>query len=119
MGLGSTYGICRSATTTTLGAIAGIAVILWTVAFDTYYAVVDREDDLVVGIKSTAILFGRYDLLVILLLQLGMLILLAMAGNYFGRGWIYALGLLAAAAYFLNQFWIARSRQPEACFKAF
>ena len=95
------------------------AVILWTIAFDTYYAMVDREDDLVVGIKSTAILFGRYDLVVILLLQLGMLILLAMAGNYFDRGWIYIVGLFAAAAYFLNQYWIARFRKPEACFRAF
>ena len=95
------------------------AVILWTIAFDTYYAMVDREDDLVVGIKSTAILFSRYDLAVILLLQLGMLILLVVAGNYFDRGWIYSVGLFAAATYFLNQFWIARFRQPEACFRAF
>ena len=95
------------------------AVILWTIAFDTYYAMVDREDDLVVGIKSTAILFGRYDLVVILLLQLGMLILLAMAGNYFDRGWIYIVGLFAAVAYFLNQYWMARFRRPEACFRAF
>lgn len=96
-----------------------LAVILWTIAFDTYYAMVDREDDLVVGIKSTAILFGRYDLFIIILLQLGMLLLLVLAGIYFERGWIYTLGLLAAGGYFLNQYRLARSREPVACFKAF
>ena len=69
------------------------AVICWTVAFDTYYAMVDRDDDLQIGIKSTAILFGKGDLLIIALLQIAMLILLASAGAYFNRGWIFATGL--------------------------
>ncbi len=96
-----------------------VAVILWTIAFDTYYAMVDRRDDLMVGIKSTAILFGRHDLSVIVLLQLGMLLLMLMAGNYFDRGWIYTFGLFAAGVYFINQHRVARSREPEACFSAF
>jgi 4-hydroxybenzoate polyprenyltransferase len=96
-----------------------VAVILWTIAFDTYYAMVDREDDLKVGIKSTAILFGRYDLLIIALLQLMTLILLFTAGLEFGRSWFYMSGLIAAALYFVNQYIQARSREREACFKSF
>jgi 4-hydroxybenzoate polyprenyltransferase len=96
-----------------------VAVILWTIAFDTYYAMVDREDDLKVGIKSTAILFGRYDLLIIALLQLMTLILLFTAGLEFGRSWFYMSGLIAAALYFVNQYIQARSREREACFESF
>jgi len=95
------------------------AIIVWTIAFDTYYAMVDREDDLKVGIKSAAILFGRYDLLIIALLQLAALALLSMAGVSFGRGVFYFLGLALAAAYFIIQHLNAKSREPEGCFKAF
>ena len=95
------------------------AIILWTIAFDTYYAMVDREDDLKVGVKSTAILFGKQDLLIIAILQVSTLILLYLAGNYFNRGWIYGLGLIIAAGYFISQHLQARSRDTEGCFKAF
>jgi len=95
------------------------AIVLWTIAFDTYYAMVDREDDLTIGIKSTAILFGKQDLLIIAILQILALILLTLAGSYFQRGWIYSLGLIIAAAYFISQHLLARTRQPEGCFKAF
>ena len=95
------------------------AVICWTVAFDTYYAMVDRKDDLQIGIKSTAILFGRQDLLLIALLQIATLILLVMAGLYFDRGWIFNLGLVMAAGYFIAQYRQARERDPSGCFKAF
>ena len=95
------------------------AIILWTIAFDTYYAMVDREDDLKVGIKSTAILFGRHDLLVIAMLQLATLGLLYVAGVSFGRGAFYFFGLALAAAYFVIQHINAKSREPEGCFKAF
>lgn len=96
-----------------------VAVILWTIAFDTYYAMVDREDDLLIGIKSTAILFGNRDLVIIAVLQLASLILLAMAGLHFERGWLYALGLITAGGYFINQHRQARTREIEGCFKAF
>ena len=95
------------------------AIVLWTIAFDTYYAMVDREDDLTIGIKSTAILFGKQDLLVIAILQILTLILLTLAGSYFQRGWIYSLGLIIAAAYFISQHLLARTRQTEGYFKAF
>ncbi len=95
------------------------AVTFWTIAFDTYYAMVDREDDLLIGIKSTAILFGRYDLLIIALLQLAVLLLMGVAGVLFGRGPMYFSALAVAAAYFINQHLVSRGRDREACFKAF
>jgi 4-hydroxybenzoate polyprenyltransferase len=95
------------------------AIVLWTIAFDTYYAMADREEDLKIGIKSTAILFGKQDLLIIAVLQVLTLILLATAGNYFNRGWIYDLSLIIAAGYFVSQHLQARARKTEGCFKAF
>jgi 4-hydroxybenzoate polyprenyltransferase len=95
------------------------AVILWTIAFDTYYAMVDRNDDLHIGIKSTAILFGKYDLVIIGALQFAMLALLVCAGLLFDRGAAYFAGLVVAAFYFINQFVISRGRDREACFAAF
>jgi 4-hydroxybenzoate polyprenyltransferase len=95
------------------------AIVFWTIAFDTYYAMVDRDDDLQIGIKSTAILFGKYDLLIIGLLQLAVIALLLWAGLLFDRGAIYFIGLAVAAAYFINQHIISRSRDREACFSAF
>ena len=95
------------------------AVVFWTMAFDTYYAMVDRDDDLQIGIKSTAILFGRYDLFIIALLQIAVLSLLVVAGLLFGRGIIYFIGLAAAAGYFTHQYFISRGRDREACFTAF
>jgi 4-hydroxybenzoate polyprenyltransferase len=95
------------------------AIVLWTVAFDTYYAMVDREDDLKIGVKSTAILFGKQDLLIIAILQISTLVLLYLAGNYFNRSGMYDLGLVISAGYFIVQHFQARSREPEGCFKAF
>jgi len=95
------------------------AVVFWTIAFDTYYAMVDRKDDLQIGIKSTAILFGKYDLLIIGLLQVAVLALLIWAGLLFDRGTVYFIALAVAAAYFINQHFISRSRDREACFTAF
>jgi len=95
------------------------AIVLWTIAFDTYYAMVDREDDLNIGVKSTAILFGKYDLTIIAVLQITSLILLGFAGDYFNRGIIYNLGLVIAAGYFVAQHLQARSRDADGCFNAF
>ena len=95
------------------------AVVFWTIAFDTYYAMVDRDDDLQIGIKSTAILFGKFDLLIIGLLQVAVLALLVWAGLLFGRGAVYFISLAVAAAYFINQYIISRGRDREACFAAF
>ncbi len=75
------------------------ATLLWALIYDTQYAMVDREDDIKIGVKSTAILFGRHDLLIIGLLQFIMLLLLVVIGMLADRGWIYYLGLAAGAAF--------------------
>ena len=96
-----------------------IANLLWTVGYDTYYAMTDREDDLKIGVKSTAILFGDADRVIILSLQgldLGCLLL---AGSHFELGGWFHLGLLAAAGCFVWEFWYTRERDPQRCFKAF
>ncbi len=96
-----------------------LANILWSVIYDTQYAMVDREDDLKVGVKSTAILFGERDRQIIGYLQLALLALLALIGLLSGRGAIYYLGLFIAAWLALYQQYLIRNRQPEGCFKAF
>ncbi len=95
------------------------ANVVWSVIYDTLYAMVDREDDLKVGVKSTAILFGRHDLLVLRLLKIAFLLLLAVVGVKLTLGWTYWLGLALAAGLMLRQQWQVRDRQPEACFRAF
>ncbi|MCY1451880.1 4-hydroxybenzoate octaprenyltransferase [compost metagenome] len=93
--------------------------LLWTVAYDTYYAMTDREDDLKIGVKSTAILFGDADRLIIAILQGLALLCLLLAGNRFELGLYFHLGLAAAAACFAWEFHCTRTRDPQACFKAF
>ena len=96
-----------------------IANLLWTVAYDTYYAMTDREDDLQIGVKSTAILFGDADRVIILSLQGLALGCLLLAGSHFELGGWFHLGLLAAAGCFVWEFWYTRDRDPQRCFKAF
>ena len=96
-----------------------IANLLWTVGYDTYYAMTDREDDLKIGVKSTAILFGDADRVIILSLQGLALGCLLLAGSHFELGGWFHLGLLAAAGCFVWEFWYTRDRDPQRCFKAF
>ncbi|WP_417660902.1 4-hydroxybenzoate octaprenyltransferase [Pseudomonas sp.] len=96
-----------------------IANLLWTVAYDTYYAMADREDDLKIGVKSTAILFGEADRIIIITLQGLALLCLLMAAARFDLGIYFHLGLLGAAGCFAWEFWSTREREPMACFKAF
>jgi 4-hydroxybenzoate polyprenyltransferase len=96
-----------------------VAGVLWTTAYDTMYAMVDREDDLVIGIRSSAILFGRADRLVIGVLQAGSLAGLGLAGSLAGLGHWYWAGLAVAAAFAAYQQWLIRDRDPDACFRAF
>lgn len=95
------------------------ANLTWTVAYDTEYAMVDRDDDLKIGIKSTAVLFGHYDRLMIGLLQLATLTLLAIVGARLALGGFFWLGLLAMALIFIYQHWLIRHRSRERCFQAF
>ncbi len=96
-----------------------VASLCWTVAYDTQYAMVDRADDLKIGVKSTAILFGRHDRLIVGLLAMLALGLLAAVGHAAGRGHFYWLGLTSAAALALWQQWLIRDRDPARCFAAF
>ncbi len=96
-----------------------IANLLWTVAYDTYYAMTDRDDDLKIGVKSTAILFGNSDRTIILMLQGLALVCLLLAGGRFGLGGWFYLGLFGAAVCFAWQHWQTRTRDRQACFRAF
>lgn len=95
------------------------ANLAWTVGYDTLYAMVDREDDLMAGAKSTAILLGDLDLAAVGVLSATCVLALAFVGQRAGLGWPYWLSLTAAAVLFCVQLWIARGRQPASCFAAF
>lgn len=93
--------------------------IVWPVIFDTFYAMVDRDDDVKIGIKSTAILFGKNDKLMIGALQMLFLLSLIMVGYIFNLNAFYFLSLLIAALLFLYQQILIKNRDREQCFKAF
>jgi 4-hydroxybenzoate polyprenyltransferase len=95
------------------------ANLVWTVAYDTAYAMEDRPDDLKIGIKSTAVFFGRYDRLVIGLLQALTLIFLVAAGLAFERGVYFFISLTLMASLFVWQQWLIRDRQRGPCLQAF
>ncbi|WP_117236400.1 4-hydroxybenzoate octaprenyltransferase [Vibrio maerlii] len=92
---------------------------LWTIAYDTQYAMVDREDDLKVGIKSTAILFGKRDKMIIGALQLATLLLLIVIGSIYQLGSSYYISLLVVGGLFVYQQQLIRHRDRQLCFKAF
>ena len=96
-----------------------LATLLWATAYDTMYAMVDREDDLALGVKSTAILFGDSDRQIVGLLQIMVLLCLLMIGRQAELGSIYYLGVLAAAVLFAYQQFLIRFRTREGCFQAF
>lgn len=96
-----------------------LANICWTVAYDTQYAMVDRDDDLKIGIKSTAILFGRLDKLIIGLLQLATLLLMVWIGYLNQLSGAYYWGILLAGALFIHQQKLIAQRERMPCFQAF
>lgn len=96
-----------------------VATVLWATAYDTMYAMVDREDDRKIGIKSTAILFGDADRMIIAIIQFLLLGALLLAGQAAGLGDYYNFGLLLAAALALYQQYLIRDGEPKACFQAF
>lgn len=95
------------------------ATVIWALIYDTFYAMVDREDDRRIGVRSTALLFGRADLPIIGLLQGAMLLILIHVGEQLDLGAVYMTSLGVAAAMFVWQQWIARNRSGPACFRAF
>jgi 4-hydroxybenzoate polyprenyltransferase len=96
-----------------------IAAVMWAAIYDTMYAMVDREDDLKVGIKSSAILFADMDKLLIGVMQAMMLFALVLAGRSMKFGQWYDAGVIAAGLLFLYQQWLIRKREPAGCLKAF
>jgi len=96
-----------------------IATVIWALIYDTEYAMVDRADDLRIGVKSTAILFGESDRLMIGLLQSAMLGLMVLVGAKLELGLYYYLGIVAGTLVFLWQQYLIRKRNPDGCFRAF
>jgi 4-hydroxybenzoate polyprenyltransferase len=93
--------------------------MIWAIIYDTFYAMVDRDDDLKIGVKSTAILFGEADLFVIAGLQALMLLALVLIGFRGELGFWYYLSVVVAAVLMGWHQWLARDRRPEGCFRAF
>ena len=96
-----------------------LANVLWVTVYDTIYAMVDRDDDIKIGVRSTAILFGDSDRHIIAVLQLMTLLSLYLVGRMIHMGYWYAMGLSAAAAFFVYQLYLIRARDRESCFRAF
>ena len=96
-----------------------LANVFWVIAYDTEYAMVDRDDDLRIGIKTAAITLGRYDVAAVMLCYAAALAVLAMTGRSLGFGVYYYLGLGAAALLMLYHYTLIRGRSREGCFKAF
>lgn len=96
-----------------------IAVTVWTVVYDTFYAMVDRDDDLEIGVKSTAILFGDYDRVITSILQLFVVFVLLLIGYRFELGVLYYLSMIAAACLFGYHQLLIEKRERAQCFRAF
>ena len=96
-----------------------ISAVVWAVVYDTLYAMVDRDDDLRIGVQSSAILFADLDRLLIGVMQIVMLTALALLGRDMKFGHWYDAGLVTAALLFLYQQWLIRGREPAACLRAF
>lgn len=104
---------------TKLGWIVFTTAIIWAVIYDTFYAMSDRKDDLKIGIKSTAILFGKHDLLIIFGSQLLMIINLIYIGKIAELGYLFYVSIGISAIFMMYQQWLARDRVSQNCFAAF
>jgi 4-hydroxybenzoate polyprenyltransferase len=118
-GIPMAYAAVRGAVPWGEAGLLMAANLCWVIAYDTYYAMSDREDDLKIGVKSSAILFGRHDRLIIGLLQAAALALLWYVGRLHRLGLVHALGLAAAAGFALYQQRMTRTRERGPCFAAF
>lgn len=96
-----------------------LAVVFWVVSYDTFYAMVDRDDDLKIGVKSTAILFGPRDRMITAALQAFFIALLVVVGIQIQAGLLFFLGVISAALLAIYQQWLIRDRQKTMCFRAF
>jgi 4-hydroxybenzoate polyprenyltransferase len=96
-----------------------LANVFWAIAYDTEYAMVDREDDRRIGIRTSAITFGRYDVVAVMACHAMFLALVAVTGWHFRLGPYFYAGVLAAALLAASQYRMIRGREPAACFRAF
>ncbi len=96
-----------------------LANIFWAIAYDTEYAMVDRDDDLKIGIKSSAITFGRFDVIAVMLCYTLTLLLLVIAGKWLSLSYAYYLGLVLAAGIVIYHYYLIKNRDKDKCFKAF
>jgi 4-hydroxybenzoate polyprenyltransferase len=95
------------------------ATFFWIVAYDTEYAMVDRDDDLKLGLKSSAILLGRFDVAGVVVAQAVFLAIITAIGPWQRLGSLYLMGLAVAAGLVLYQYWLIRGRDRNRCFRAF
>lgn len=102
-----------------VGWLLFIASVIWTIIYDTFYAMVDRDDDSHLGVHSSALWFGQKDLQVLMLLAAVFLLLMLMIGMIYQLAIYYYLGLLLALSCFIFQFSICKNRDRAACFTAF
>jgi len=124
LGIAFSWGILMAFTAVTGGItqtalLLFIANVLWTVAYDTEYAIVDREFDIKIGVKSTAILFGDMDKLIIGSLQVMFIVSMWLAGGQLGFGIAYTISLLVASGLLAYQQFLIKDRLPGPCFTAF
>ena len=96
-----------------------MATLVWTLIYDTFYAMADREEDLKIGVKSTAILFAKYDQIIITLLQILLIFIFILIGNSFNLGLIYDFSLIIISLFMIYHQFLLKKRQKEEYFKAF
>jgi 4-hydroxybenzoate polyprenyltransferase len=124
LGIAFGFGI-PMAFAATLGSVPPVAWVLllanvfWSIAYDTEYAMVDRDDDIHLGIHSSALFFGKYDVLAVMFCYAITLLLLAAAGWMAGLGPVYFIGLIVAEGISLYHYLLIKDRSREKCFKAF
>ena len=119
---GMSVPMAFSAQTGTIPVSAGwifLATILWTLIYDTFYAMADRDEDIKIGVKSTAILFEKYDQIFITLLQILLIIVFVVIGNLFDLGPIYYFSLVIILIFMIYHQFLMKKRQKELFFKAF
>ena len=102
-----------------IGWLLMLANAFWVIAYDTEYAMVDRDDDLRIGIKSSAIFFGRFDVLAVMASYIAFLSLLVLIGSRIGAGWAFYAGCAVAAACVIDHFVLIRTRTRDGCMRAF
>ena len=109
----------QTETIPTIAWLLFLANIIWTTVYDTFYAMADRDDDLLAGIKSTAVLFGDDDLKIQGVLQASYILVMVLIGKQLEMSWVYYLAVVVAAGFFVYQQYLSRHRDAKACLRAF